>query len=285
MDKASNVIDHFIRAHAPEAARVLENCSLDDLAAFFEGTPPDLATSLFNTMESSIAVACLERMPAAEAGIAVGGLPADRAAHLVRRMKTETKAAILEALPADFTRHLNRLLRYREETAGALMESMVFTVPPEVSAGEALDRLQTSPARVLYYLYAVDRDQTLAGVISLKDLLGADEGSSVASIMRREVMFLRTEDSVASVLVHPSWMEYHTLPVLDEQGLFAGALRHKTLCQLAGHTDRLLRPGQAGTALGELYRIGLSALAKSALGAEDLQPSIGDRPGFARSAE
>ena len=176
MDKPSNVIDHFIRAHAPEAARVLENCSLDDLAAFFEGTPPDLATSLFNTMESSIAVACLERMPAAEAGSAVSGLQADRAAHLVRRMKEETKAAILEALPADFTRHLNRLLRYAEETAGALMESMVFTVPPEVSAGEALDRLQASPARVLYYLYAVDRDQTLAGVISLKDLLAPMKG-------------------------------------------------------------------------------------------------------------
>ena len=279
MDRTSNVIHHFIRAHAAEAARVLENCSLDDLAAFFLETPTDLATSLFNTMESSIAVACLERMPAGEAGSAMGGLPADRAAHLLRRMKQETKEAILEALPAEFTRHLNRLLRYRDETAGALMESLVFTVPPEISAGEALDRLRTSPARVLYYLYAVDRDQTLAGVISLRELLGADEGSSVASIMRREVMFLRTEDSLASVLVHPSWIEVHTLPVLDEQGLFAGALRHKTLCQRAGHTDRLLLPGQAGTALGELYRIGLSALAKSALGAEDLHPSVAGHPG------
>ena len=285
MNRASNVIDHFIRAHAAEAARVLENCSLDDLAAFFEGIPPDLAISLFNTMESSIAVACLERMPAAEAGSAVGGLPADRAAHLVRRMKPETTAAILDALPDDFTTHLNRLLRYREETAGALMESLVFTVPPEVSAGETLDRLRTSRSRVLYYLYAVDRDRILAGVISLSELLGADEGSSVASIMRRKVMFLRTEDSLASVLVHPSWMDYHALPVLDEQGLFAGVLRHKTVRQQAGNTDQLLRPGQAGTALGELYRIGLSAMAKSALGAEDLQASAADHPGFARSSE
>ena len=285
MDRASNVIDHFIRAHSAEAARVLENCPLDDLVAFFEGTPPELATSLFNTMESSIAVACLERMPAAEAGSALGGLPADRAAHLVRRMKQETKAAVLKALPGDFTRHLNRLLRYREETAGALMDSLVFTVPPEISASEALDRMQTSPARVLYYLYAVGRDQTLAGVVSLRELLGADEGRSVASIMRREVMFLRAEDSLASVLVHPSWMDFHTLPVLDEQGLFAGALRHKTLCHLAGRSDRLLRPGQAGAALGELYRIGLSALAKSALGAEDPVSSVADRPGFARSSE
>ena len=278
MDRASNLIHHFIRAHAAEAARVLENCSLDELVPFFSQTPPEQAAAVFNTMESSTAVACLERLPATEAAGALGGLPADRAAHLVRRLKSKTRAAILEKLPADFTRHLDRLLRYREETAGALMESMVFTVPPEISAGEALARLQANSARVLYYVYVVERDQTLAGVLSLRELLAADEGKSAAALMHGDVMFLRTDDSLASVLVHPSWMDFHTLPVLEEQNLFAGALRHKTLRQLAGGTDRLQQPGQAGTALGELYRIGLSALAKSALGAADFGQPIAVPP-------
>ncbi len=279
MDRASNLIDHFVRGHAAEAARVLENCSLDDLVPFFSRTPPELATALFNTMESSTAVACLERLPAANAASALGGLSADRAAHLVRRLKSETRAAILNALPDDLTRHLNRLLRYREETAGALMESLVFTVPPEISAGEALARLQANQARVLYYVYVVKRDQTLAGVLSLRELLAADDGISVAALMRQDVMFLRTDDSLASALVHPSWMDFHALPVLDEQDLFAGALRHKTLRQLAGPTDRLVQPGQAGSALGELYRIGLSSLAKSVLGSDNLQPPNAGHPG------
>jgi Mg/Co/Ni transporter MgtE len=279
MDRALNLIDHFVRGHAAEAARVLENCSLDDLVPFFSRTPPELATALFNTMESSTAVACLERLPAANAASALGGLSADRAAHLVRRLKSETRAAILNAMPDDLTRHLNRLLRYREETAGALMESLVFTVPPEISAGEALARLQANQARVLYYVYVVKRDQTLAGVLSLRELLAADDGISVAALMRQDVMFLRTDDSLVSALVHPSWMDFHALPVLDEQDLFAGALRHKTLRQLAGGTDRLVQPGQAGSALGELYRIGLSSLAKSVLGSDNLQPPNAGHPG------
>lgn len=277
MDGASNVIHQFIRAHAAEAARVLENCSLDDLTPFFRQIPPELARALFDTMESSTAAACLERMPAEEAAGALGGLAADRTAHLVRRLEPASRDAILEALPEDLTRHMKRLLLYREETAGALMDSQIFTVPPEIPAGEALARLQTSQARVLGYVYVVDRDRTLAGVLSLRELLAADEAISVASIMGRDVTFLRTDDSVDSVLVHPSWADFHTLPVLDEQNLFAGALRHKSLCQLTGHTERLLHPGQAGTALGELYRIGLSALARSALGAENIQPPTGDR--------
>lgn len=277
MYRASTLLHHFIRAHAAEAARELENCSLDELVPFFSQIPTELTASLLNTMESSTAGACLERMQAGEAAGALGGLAADRAAHLVRGLTPETRTAILEALPDEFARHMKRLLRYREETAGALMDSLVFTVPPEISAGEALSRLRASKARVPGYVYVVDRARTLTGVLSLGELLGADEGISVASIMCREVMFLRTDDSVDSVLAHPSWTDFHTLPVRDEQGLFAGALRHKSLCQLAGHTERLLHPGQAGAALGELYRIGLAALARSALGAENTQPPSGDR--------
>ncbi len=277
MNGASNVVHQFIRDHAAEAARELENCSLDDLVPFFSRVPTELATPLLNTMESSTAAACLERIPAGLAADALGGLAADRAAHLVRRLEPKSRKAILRALPEDLTRHLNPLLRYREETAGALMESQVFTVPPEISAGEALARLRTSQARVLGYVYVVDRDRTMAGVFSLGELLAADEAIIVASFMGRDVMFLRTGDSVDSVLVHPSWTDFHTLPVLDEQSLFVGALRHKTLCQLTGHTDRLLHAGEAGAALGELYRIGLSALARSALGAENIQPPTGDR--------
>ncbi|MCY3766674.1 MAG: CBS domain-containing protein [Gemmatimonadetes bacterium] len=274
---ASTLVHHFIRDHAAEAARELENCSLDDLAPFFSQIPTELATALLNTMESSTAAACLDRLPAEVAAGGLGGLAADRAAHLVRGLTPEAGEAILEALPDEFASHMKRLLRYREDTAGALMDSLVFTVPPEVSSGEAISRLQATKARVLGYVYVVDREQTLAGVLSLAELVGADDGTSVASLMRRELMFLRTGDSVTSVLAHPSWTDYHTLPVVDDQSLFAGALRHKSLCHMAGQTERLLHPGQAGTALGELYRIGLSALASSALGAENLQPPTDDR--------
>lgn len=279
MIESSNLVHHFVRNHAAEAARVLENCSLDDMTQFFLQTPSELAAPLLDTMESSTAAACVERMPASQAAGALGGLAANRAAHIVRRVNPETKSQILEMLSKDFFRQLSRLLGYREETAGALMESLVFTVPPEISAGEALSRLQTSPVPVLNYVYVVSRDNTLAGVFSLRELLAADEAEAASVIMHRDVMFLRTDDSLASVSAHPSWKDFHTLPVLDEQDLFAGALRHKTLRQLARVADQFQHARQAGAALGELYRIGLTALAKGAMGTEDLPAPAADQTG------
>lgn len=279
MIESSNLAHHFVRNHAAEAARVLENCSLDGMTQFFLQTPSELAAPLLDTMESSIAAACVERMPASQAAGALSGLAASRAAQIVRRVKPETKSQILEMLSTDFLRRLNRLLSYREETAGALMESLIFTVPPEISAGEALSRLQTSPVPVLNYVYVVSRENTLTGVFSLRELLAADEAEAASVIMHRDVMFLRTDDSRASVSAHPSWKDFHTLPVLDEQDLFAGALRHKTLRQLASASDQFQHAGQAGAALGELYRIGLAALAKGAMGAEDIQAPAADQSG------
>ena len=212
MEEVPVLIDRFIRGHPREAARVLENCSLDELVSFFARTPPDLAAPLLETMEASAAAGCLERM---EAG----------------------------------------------------------------RAAEALARVRAQAEHALHYTFVVERDQSLAGVLSLRELMAGRAQAPVSALMRRDVVCLGMDDSLASVRVHPGWLDFHVLPVLDEQGLFAGALRHKTLRRQAGRADEA-RPAQVGTALGELYRIGLTALVRSAIETEGRgsSPAATDRP-------
>lgn len=267
---ASPVIHRFIRDHAAEAARVLESGSLEERISFFSQTPAELAALLFAAMDANVAADCLDRMEAAPSAEALAQVPLERAALLVRRLRPDVRKAILPLLPPDLGKHLEFLLRCRAHTAGSLMEPRILTLPPEISVAEARARLQANPDFASYYLYVVDRDQTLAGVLNLRELLAGREAASVSTLMRRAVVCLRTGDSLTSVLAHPAWLNFHTLPVLDEQGRFAGALRHKTLRRLAGEVEGRARFEQAGTALGELYRIGLSAFVKSAIGAETL---------------
>ncbi len=68
--------------------------------------------------------------------------------------------------------------------------------------------------------------------------------------MHRDVVCLRMGDSLASVLVHPAWLEFHTLPVLDEKDLFAGPLRYKTLRRLANQVDSRPPPRSSRYGLG-----------------------------------
>ena len=275
VERAPDLIHTFIRGHAAEAARVLENHPLHELTGFFVHMPPDLSAALFETMEASTAAACLERMEAGRAAEAVTRLPLERGAPLLRRLHPEGRRAVLELLPPDRRRHFDLLLSCREDTAGALMDPRVLTLPPEVTAAEALDRVRANPEQASHYLYVVDRDHTLAGVLSLRELTAGGKEATVSTLMRRDVICLRMDHSLASVRVHSAWLDFQILPVLDNDGRFAGALRHKTLRRLAGVQD----PGrydQAGTALGELYRVGLSALVKGAL--EIGRPPAAERP-------
>lgn len=191
-------------------------------------------------------------------------------------MKPETREAVLPLLAAEPGRHLELLLHSREDSAGALMEPRGLTLPPEISAAEALARVQANPHHASYYLYVVERDQTLLGVLNLRELLAGQAEDPVTALMHRDVVCLRMDDSLASVMVHPAWLDFHTLPVLDQQALFAGTLRHKTLRRLAHRLDSRGRVDQVGSALGELYRIGLAALVKSAIATDGSNPSFED---------
>ncbi len=276
MERAPALIDRFIRGHPPEAARVLENLPLDEQASFCGRIPPDLAAALFETMEAGAAAGCLQRMQARRAAEALSRVPLERAALLLRRFRPEERQGVLGLLPPDPGRHLALLLSCRQDSAGALMDPRVLTLPPEVTAAEARGRMDARPEQASDCFYVVERDQTLAGVLGLRELLSAPPETPVSALMRRQLECLRMDDSLASVRVHPGWLELHVLPVLDGRGRFAGALRHRTLRRL-GEADRPPPPDPVGAALGELYRIGLSALVKGAVGEEGTAPPSGDR--------
>ena len=271
MENPPDLIHSFIRGHAAEAARVLENHPLQELVVLLAGMPPDLSAALYETMEASTAAACLERLEAGRAGEALMLLPLERAAPLLRRVRPEAREAILGRLPPEPGRHLDLLLSCREDTAGAWMDPRVLTMPPEVTAAEAAARVRARPQQASHYLYVVERDLILAGVLTLRELMAGPPEAPVSALMRVDVVRLRIDDSLASVRVHPGWLEWHVLPVLDGRGRFAGALRHKSLRRLAGPSDGP-GPDQVGAALGELYRIGLAALVESAVGAESPGP-------------
>ena len=265
MEESPDMVHAFVRGHPREAARVLENLSLRQVAAFVARLPPDLAAALMETLEASTASACLERMEAAPAAEALARVPLEGAAALLRRCRPEARTAILALLPPAPGRHLELLLGCREDTAGALMDPRVLTMPPEVTAAEAVARVSARPEQVTHYIYVVERDRTLAGALSLRELMAGPPEAPVSALMHGDVVRLRMDDSLASVRVHPGWLEFHVLPVLDDQGRFAGALRQKSLRRLARPSGRS-RPDQVGAALGELYRIGLAALVESAVG-------------------
>lgn len=275
-EQAMAVVAAYVRSYPAEAAHVLERRPLDELADFLGAATGDAVAELLDRMEINTAARGLERVDPPRAAAILAGLRPARAVALARGMRAEARRLALRLLPPPRQRDIEQLLSLREHTVGSRMESRIRTLPPETTAAEAIALVRDDSQHVSQYLYVVDRDRQLRGVVSLKELLAATDAARVDTLMTRRVIALRVRDSLPSAQTHPAWTRYRMLPVVDERGHFAGVLRHPGPSAGAADEHPYATPAeQASAALGDLYRIGLTALFNSTMRGAASAPSGG----------
>ena len=163
------------------------------------------------------------------------------------------KAETLDGLEKAVGASLRRAMRYPSQTAGNLADPRVFTLPPDISVYEALERTKYDIRNTTYYVYVIDRDTKLEGLVTLKQLIASDVDHLIATIMKNKVITLSAEASIEEILQHPQWNRFHTLPVVDRWGTFLGALRYQTLRGIEQEHVRNPDPGSLSQAFMQLW--------------------------------
>ena len=275
MSLADSLVRRFAEDHPAEAARLLGDHPPEGDAAVLARLSETGAGGVLARMAPPVATACLAALDPARGAAILTRLPAERAAALLRRVDPERREALLAGMP-DAAR-LRPLLAYPEDTAAALMDPRALALPDDLDLEEARRRLGRHSADLSLEVYVVDREQHLRGVADLRALLDASRRGSLASLARTVEPLNRGADPTA-MAVHPGWTEHDSLPVVDEQGRFLGAVRHGRLRQLlrGAAGERRTRGGlEAVVALGELYWLGLSGLF-TGLGSSGPRPGPGE---------
>jgi magnesium transporter len=265
MDSDLLIASGFVEAHPVEAAKILEQLPTEDTAAFLETLSPLTAAAVTDRMDSMTAAQCLDRMRVNRAAGIVGRLPLGMSSLLLRRSEERTREAVLEAMPREVAGPLRAVLEYPEGTAGSLMDPRVFTLFEDGYAREAVKRLRKRPQHLIYYVYVLDRDQVFRGYTDLRELMLAAPNAQISSVMQTDMGQLSPRLNRAAILEHPDWHRFHALPIVDEKGVFLGALGYQTLRRLEQEEKQTplgASGAEAGTALAELYRIGVAGLLK-----------------------
>ena len=195
-----------------QGQQVLEDMN-DELAAdAIQEVSPDLQVALIRNMEPERAADILEEMEPDDAADILGDLEPAQAQDLLSRMDVDEADDVRE------------LLAYPDESAGGLMTTDVVTVPPDVLAEEAiaLVRAQAAAMDNVYYVYVVDADERLLGVLSLRELIVADPGTPIGRVMHRELIRGRLDDSHEEVARLIAKYNLLALPVVDDGGRLKG---------------------------------------------------------------
>ncbi len=260
------IAEAFATAHPQAAAQALAGLPAAEAADFFERCPAQLAASVAGGLSAHEWVACLRALTIPRGAEVLAEMPVERVAATLRRLTADERSAFRELLPTQKARRVQNLLRYEEGSAGALMEPAVLTVRAERTAGEVLDSLGRDPSDLRYYLYAVDGQERLIGVLDLRRLMHADPKASVAGLMTKEVQRIPARARREAILRHPGWDAFHALPVVDQSNVLVGVLSYGTVRRLA-RLDREARstPSSVLGSLGDLYWSGSQRVAAELL--------------------
>ncbi len=273
MDSDFKLCLEFLATHPLEAVHVLERVGPEKIVPFLQRISVPLAARAIKLMEQECARRCLTLMERERSGAILSHVPAENASLLLRPMEKETRESLLGMLPPDVSEPIRALLRYPEGTAGSLMDPSVFTLPEDLTAGDALRRMKRNPKHLTDYLFVVNRDHLLVGMVGMGELALCDPHKRVSEIMDPQVHPLPAQSSRRAIPAHPGWQKSAVLPVVDPRGVFLGGMSYETMRKLEatayGQPER--DPISAtGSALGELYWLGLSGLVRAAASA--IQP-------------
>ncbi len=263
MNLETELLVQFISTHPAEAARAMESMPTADAAEVIEDLPAEVCAGLFRWLSPTTAANALGRLPVEEAAQAISATRRDLAAAVLRTVDAEPRAAILAAVDSEVRNALRRLLRFAEGTAGALMDPGVISASQRVSVADALERVRHNPQHALYYLYVVDDEQKLVGVVNIRELMGARQDQPLGLVAVRDVASIPARASWDSVLAHPAWRRVHALPVVETDGRFLGVIRYESVREVeeGREEDRVEdEAGRTASAVGELFGIGLRGL-------------------------
>ena len=203
----------FVLKMAPASrSRLLAWLPPEQAALVVEELPPPVQSEILAVLGRQRAGAVLEEMASDEVADLLGELPPQRAVDLLGLLK-EPEAADVRSL-----------LSYLDDTAGGLMTTEFVALQDDLTAAEAIDALRrlAPDAETIYYVYVVDGEERLQGVLSLRELIVAPPETPIRRIMRTRVVTVPPEMDQEEVARIVAKYDLLAVPVVDGAGRILG---------------------------------------------------------------
>lgn len=149
----------------------------------------------------------------------------DRAAYLLNMMEDDASDQILAQLDPTERSRVSQFLNYPEDSVGRMMQTEVFALPLNITAGQGLERIRTyAQEESVYYLYCVNEEYQLVGVVSLRQLAIQTPDTPLEKMVKREIISVTPETSSLEVAKMVAAYDYIAIPVINENRKLVGVV-------------------------------------------------------------
>jgi magnesium transporter len=216
--------------HPARTAEFMEGLNATESWSVLQRADPSLRSQIFAYFDHERQVEIIETQDRTAIAQLLTELPADDRVDLLHDVTPVAVNELLPLLPVEDRRNILRLRAYPESSAGSMMTTEVAMLSESLTVRQALAELshQAEHLETIYYLYVVDSDDHLRGVVSTRQLVSAigKPETRLSELMETDMVAVSVDDDREDVVHRVAQYDLLAIPVVDAERRLVGIITH-----------------------------------------------------------
>ncbi len=224
-DAFAKRIERLRDLHPSDVAEEIEDLELDEIREILRDLDHDIIADIIPELPQEVQTDLMENMRVERVSEIIPEMYSDDAADALGDVSPERLQTIMEQLPDEEMEEISTLMEYPEDSAGGIMQREVHAIKDSLTLAEARESIRLAEDQEdisAIYIYVVDEEGRLKGVLRLRDLLFRDLSLPVRDVMITKVRSIRAAADQEEIANLFQKYNYSSLPVVDDFGKLVG---------------------------------------------------------------
>lgn len=256
----------FLSLHIYEQGQFYQSLSAEDRQLLYNYLSPKELADMFDMIEedNENMKDYLAEMRPNYATEMLSEMFTDNAVDLLNMLDKSQKSKYLSLMSTEDAGEIKELLHYEDDTAGAIMTTEFVSIVANQTVRSAMYVLknQADVAETVYYVYVVDQENHLVGVISLRDLIVNDDDTLIAEILNERVISVHVGDDQEDVAQTIRDYDFLAVPVTDYEDHLLGIVTVDDIIDVIDDEAASDYSGLAGVNIEEVSENPIKAASK-----------------------
>lgn len=212
--------------HIMDIFDVMENLDEDMKIKLFEVLPIDMSASILEESGPEFFKSILSNIDQEHGKNILEQMSLDDLTDILSEIEEEERHRIMNLLSKEDADDVKELLVYDEDSAGGIMTPGYIEINKNMTAKDAINHMRENAldAETIYYIYVVDNDEKLVGVLSLRELITARDSVIVEDLMSENIISIDVDEDREEAVRLVSKYDLIAIPVIDKHGVLKGII-------------------------------------------------------------
>ena len=209
--------------NAADIALLFDEIDKKEIPLLYRLLPKEEAAETFTYMSRDMQKTLINTLTDRELRAVMDDIFLDDTVDMIEEMPANVVARILRNTDEETRKMINQVLNYPKDSAGSLMTIEYVNIKKDMTVGEAISRIrQTAVDKETIYTCYVTEHRKLIGMVSVKDLLMAEDSMQIEDIMETNVIYTDTHEDKEEVAKIFNKYDFMAIPVVDREERLVG---------------------------------------------------------------